>query len=74
MPWSRTSKAPKATMAALGEAGHLAQEVTDELVKEGVQSFADSFDKLLAVVAQRRRVLLDGEKCPVGDQARARRK
>jgi transaldolase/glucose-6-phosphate isomerase len=31
------------------------------LVKEGVQSFADSFDKLLGVVAERRRMLLDGK-------------
>jgi len=57
------------TMAALEKRqGISLKEVTDELVKEGVQSFADSFDKLLAVVAQRRRVLLDGERS-VGDQA-----
>jgi len=51
----------KATMAALEKQGISLKEITDELVREGVQSFADSFDKLLAVVAQRRRVLLDGE-------------
>jgi transaldolase/glucose-6-phosphate isomerase len=51
----------KATMAALEKQGISLKEITDELVKEGVQSFADSFDKLLGVVAQRRRALLDGE-------------
>jgi transaldolase/glucose-6-phosphate isomerase len=51
----------KATMAALEKQGISLKEITDELVREGVQSFADSFDKLLGVVAQRRRALLDGE-------------
>ncbi len=51
----------KALLADLEKQGISLKEVTDELVKEGVQSFADSFDKLLGVVAERRRILLDGK-------------
>jgi transaldolase/glucose-6-phosphate isomerase len=51
----------RATLAALEQRGISLEQVTDDLVKEGVQLFADSFDKLLGVVAQRRRRLLDGE-------------
>jgi transaldolase / glucose-6-phosphate isomerase len=51
----------KSMLATLEKQGISLKEVTDELVKEGVQSFADSFDKLLGVVAQRRRILLDGK-------------
>jgi transaldolase / glucose-6-phosphate isomerase len=51
----------KALLADLEKQGISLKEVTDELVKEGVQSFADSFDKLLGVVAERRRTLLDGK-------------
>ena len=51
----------RAVLAELEKQGISLKEITDELVKEGVQSFADSFDKLLGVVAQRRRTLLDGK-------------
>ena len=51
----------KTLLADLEKQGISLKEVTDELVKEGVQSFADSFDKLLGVVAERRRTLLDGK-------------
>jgi transaldolase/glucose-6-phosphate isomerase len=37
------------------------EEVTEELVTEGVQQFADAFDKLFVAIARRRRALLDGE-------------
>ena len=37
-------------------------EVTEELVTEGVQQFADAFDKLFAAIARRRRASLDGDK------------
>jgi transaldolase len=33
-------------------------EVTDELEQEGVQKFADSYDELLATIAQRRAELV----------------
>jgi transaldolase/glucose-6-phosphate isomerase len=55
----------RATLAALGQYGVSMDEVTQELVKDGVQQFADSFDKLFGVIAERRRTLLDG-----GDHAR----
>jgi transaldolase/glucose-6-phosphate isomerase len=38
------------------------KEITAELVTDGVQQFADSFDKLLGAVARRRRTILDGER------------
>ena len=37
------------------------KEVTAELVTEGVQQFADSFDKLFGAIARQRRTLLDGD-------------
>jgi transaldolase/glucose-6-phosphate isomerase len=48
-------------LAKLESNGISFKQVTDELVVEGVQSFADSFDKLFAAIAQQRRELLDGE-------------
>jgi transaldolase len=42
-----------ATMRALEKAGISMKEVTDQLVIEGVKSFADSFQALLAAVATR---------------------
>jgi transaldolase/glucose-6-phosphate isomerase len=51
-------------MSTLEQQGISLKEITDELVEEGVKSFADSFDKLLGVVAERRRVLLNGEHAP----------
>ena len=44
-------------------------EVTEELITEGVQQFADSFDKLFAAIARRRRALLDGDRAATGDSA-----
>lgn len=49
-------------LADLERQGISLNEVTEELVTEGVQQFADSFDKLFAAIARRRRALLDGEK------------
>jgi transaldolase/glucose-6-phosphate isomerase len=51
----------RAILAELDSHGISLKEVTDELVGDGVQQFADAFDKLLGAVAQRRRILLDGE-------------
>ena len=42
-------------LAALEQHGISLKEVTDELVKEGVQQFADAFDKLFGAIARRRR-------------------
>jgi transaldolase/glucose-6-phosphate isomerase len=52
----------RAILAALEEHGVSLEEVTEELVKDGVQQFADAFDKLFAVIARRRRILLDGDR------------
>lgn len=50
----------RAELDMLEKAGISLKQITDELVVEGVQSFADSFDKLLGAVAERRRTLLAG--------------
>jgi len=49
------------TMAMLNRSGISIDAVTAKLVEEGVQLFADAFDKLLGAVAQKRAALL-GEK------------
>ena len=51
----------KQTMAALDRSGISIDAVTAKLVEEGVQLFADAFDKLLGAVARKRAALL-GEK------------
>jgi transaldolase/glucose-6-phosphate isomerase len=48
----------KAVMAKLAQAGVSIDEVTRQLVEEGVQLFADAFDKLLAAVTQKRAAIL----------------
>jgi len=54
--------AARATLTALERTGISLTQVTDGLVKDGVQQFADAFDKLLGAIAQRRRTLRDGER------------
>ena len=49
------------TMAALDRSGISIDAVTAKLVEEGVQLFADAFDKLLGAVARKRAATL-GEK------------
>lgn len=51
----------RATLAELEQHGISLKEITDELLADGVQQFADAFDKLLGAVAGRRRVLLEGK-------------
>ncbi len=48
----------EATMAELARLGIDFQEVTDELEREGVQKFADSYHELLDAIGQRRKELL----------------
>ena len=43
----------KALMAQLEEVGIDMQQVTDELIDEGVESFADDFDKLLEQISSK---------------------
>lgn len=52
----------RAVLAALAEHGISLPEVTDELVKDGVQQFADAFDKLFAAIARRRGTLLESHR------------
>jgi transaldolase / glucose-6-phosphate isomerase len=51
-------------LGMLEKQGISLERITQELVGEGVQAFADSFDKLLGVVGQRRRALSAGERAP----------
>ncbi|MGB8584740.1 MAG: bifunctional transaldolase/phosoglucose isomerase, partial [Pseudolabrys sp.] len=48
-------------LAGLEQHGILLKEVTEELVTDGVQQFADAFDKLFGAIALRRRALLEGD-------------
>lgn len=52
----------RALLAALEQQGVSMKAVTDELVVEGVQQFADAFDKLFAALARQRRQWLDGDR------------
>jgi len=49
------------TMRQLEKAGISMTEVTGKLVTDGVQLFAEAFDKLLAAVAKKRQALLNGD-------------
>jgi transaldolase / glucose-6-phosphate isomerase len=46
----------------LERSGVSLREITEELVEDGVQQFADAFDKLLGAIARRRRVLIEGDR------------
>ena len=48
------------TMDLLEQVGISMREVTDRLLEEGIRLFADAFDKLLAAVENRRRVIAGG--------------
>jgi transaldolase/glucose-6-phosphate isomerase len=52
----------RAILAALEQHGISLKEITQELVVEGVQQFADSFDKLFGAIARRRRTLSEGDR------------
>jgi transaldolase/glucose-6-phosphate isomerase len=52
----------RAMLAELEGSGVSLKEVTDELVTDGVQQFADAFDKLFGTIAKRRRTLIEGER------------
>jgi transaldolase / glucose-6-phosphate isomerase len=52
----------RAMLAELEQHGISLKEITDELVTEGVQQFADSFDKLFGAIARRRRTLREGDR------------
>ena len=52
----------RALLAELEKHGVSLNEITDELVKDGVEQFADAFDKLFGTIAKRRHTLRDGER------------
>lgn len=52
----------RAVFDALGQQGVSMTEVTAELVADGVQQFADSFDKLFGAIARSRRGLVEGDR------------
>jgi transaldolase / glucose-6-phosphate isomerase len=52
----------RALLAELEKSGISLKEVTDELVNEGVQQFADAFDKLFGTIAKRRGMLIGDER------------
>jgi transaldolase/glucose-6-phosphate isomerase len=58
--WSRSLAEARETFDRMEEAGISMKEVTDELLAQGVQLFADAFDGLLGSVETRRRQLLGG--------------
>jgi transaldolase/glucose-6-phosphate isomerase len=51
-------------LAELEQIGVSLNEVTDELLKDGVRKFAGAFDKLLDSIARRRDVLRESEPAP----------
>jgi transaldolase / glucose-6-phosphate isomerase len=51
----------RAVLADLERGGISLKAITEELTVEGVQQFADAFDKLFATIARRRRSLLEGD-------------
>ena len=51
----------RAMLADLERGGISLKVITEELTVEGVQQFADAFDKLFATIARRRRSLLEGD-------------
>jgi transaldolase/glucose-6-phosphate isomerase len=52
----------RAMLADLEKHGISLKKITEELVIEGVQQFADAFDKLLGAIARRRHALIDGKR------------
>jgi transaldolase/glucose-6-phosphate isomerase len=52
----------RTTLAALKGQGISLDEVCADLVADGVQQFADSFDKLFGAIARKRRQLTDGDR------------
>ena len=55
----------RAVLAELERRGISLTGLTEELVTEGVQQFADSFDKLFCAIARQRRALLEGDRVSI---------
>ena len=67
-------RAPARLLAELDKHGISLKEVTDELVKDGVQQFADAFDKLFAAIAKQRPHAARGRTCDAWRSRRVRRR
>ncbi len=50
------------TLSELEKRGVSMDEITRQLVEDGVQQFADAFDQLFAALAKQRRILLEGDR------------
>ena len=55
-------------LAELGETGIDMKAVTDQLTREGVQSFTQSFDELLAALSRKRSEIAAGPRAPATGQ------
>ena len=56
----RNLSGARATLVALEQQNISLGDITDQLIADGVQQFADAFDKLLGAVARRRYALVEG--------------
>jgi transaldolase/glucose-6-phosphate isomerase len=52
----------KTTLSELAERGVSLDEITRQLLEDGVRQFSEAFDKLFASLEKRRRILLDGQR------------
>ncbi len=59
--WAENIEQAQDTMRTLGQVGISMKQCTDFLLKDGVQKFAEAFDKLLTSVEKKRQALLGGE-------------
>lgn len=51
----------RSVLETLGKQGISLKDITDQLVVDGVQQFADAFDKLCGAIARRRLALMEGD-------------
>ena len=59
--WAETLEEARGTMKTLAEVGISMKEVTQTLLADAVQKFADPFDKLLGAIEKKRQALLGGD-------------
>jgi len=58
--WSETLEEARETMKTLAEVGISMKDVTQTLLADAVQKFADPFDKLLGAIEKKRQTILGG--------------
>jgi transaldolase/glucose-6-phosphate isomerase len=73
--WAENIEQARETMQSLAEVGISMKEVTETLLADAVQKFADPFDKLLGAVEKKRQALIggkmDAQTYQVGEAAKA---